>query len=287
MDPLTLVLIVAGIAWSTAAPDQRTLRATRGTVGAVRAVHHGAVDHLRSEWANGGARAKKRTERRKKWAKHPVGQVALLGEWAGIYGWRAGRSVVRATRAGLVHAPSAYRSAAQAAVDRRAARGPGRLQRWATSRVDRTTRIVDQDVHAVDQDDMSGPDGPARCDDAVTGMDGDGDVRETDLQGVDDLRQEVHEASGALETMRCDIGAVCEWASSLPDRMSAAGWGTDGISGGVAHVSEVAGSSILEAIDQIEEALNALLGAVGDAESVGDAAGAQGAHGDVSSFKGQ
>ena len=140
MDPLTLLVVAAGIAWVTAAPDRHTLTASRGTVGAARAAGRAAWQQARTDLDHQprptrGPRRHQRTGRTARaWRRWNATSTGRATRAVGRGVVRAGTITGRAVRAGASAAPTGWNTAATAAV----ARQTERHTRRARPGLDRT-----------------------------------------------------------------------------------------------------------------------------------------------------
>jgi hypothetical protein len=109
-----------------------------------------------------------------------------------------------------------------------------------------------------------------------------------DVTTVGRLQQAARQADVLAEQVQAALQLVHAAASTLPDRLAAADWGTDDITNAGTAVGEAVGGSQLDsaALTGLLEQLDAMDGAVGAAEQLGAEVLARRADGAAEAFAG-
>jgi hypothetical protein len=106
----------------------------------------------------------------------------------------------------------------------------------------------------------------------------------TELSNIDDYEKELKAVEAATALVAEAMDSVRKWAANLPERWSAAGWGTAGLDRSVQNIAETVGALKMPAV---AETFAAARTEVTKARSLGEAAEAVKARGKTEAFRGQ
>lgn len=315
------ILIAMAIAYLVVAPDRATLTATRGLAGAARASIEAATrphrtlpgERRRSRssskprggvsrpvaildgWRDGVASARKaRDERRDLWSR----SSRVGGRVAGGVGSLAGgiRTTVRSRR----HGDTSSSNTADAASDHVGIQ-PARRS-WTAANLVRRFRPTT--AHQHDTPEIPGtpktpvgsatpepPSPPAEPTGPATDASTTTPTRKanpmalagTELSNLDEVASEVKAAEAAMQELGTALVEFKKWAANLPDRWSGTNWGTRGLDAAISDLADVV--SALRSPENVLEQLASVRTEVQKARTVGEAAEAARARGDVSSFR--
>lgn len=110
-------------------------------------------------------------------------------------------------------------------------------------------------------------------------------TKPTELSNVDDLVREIAAARATAEMIDAANAQLKKWARNLPERFAAADWSTEGLEGAVADLADA--TAALKGSGAVLGKLSAVEREAGHARTVGEAAAAAGARGDLRSFTGE
>jgi hypothetical protein len=106
----------------------------------------------------------------------------------------------------------------------------------------------------------------------------------TELSNIDEYEKELKAVEAAVGLVAEAMDSVRKWGKNLPERWSAAGWGTAGLDRSVHNIAETIGALKMPAV---AEAFSAARGEVTKARDLGEAVDAVKARGKTEAFKGQ
>lgn len=309
MSALVLaVLVVAVIAYGAAAPDGRTLHATRAGGAAVGLA---AADGWSALTAGARARAGAawRREPTSRWWRRTRKVLRGTGGALGAT-WRAvraaGRGAQRGWRAGweyadrvehdrrVVAAARDYDRAVEAGDAERLARAQQRLtdlgETLPTVPMTDPEGTTDSPGQPAEGDAEPGPTEPANGADEAppkgdTMADNPLSVRRTELATPQDLATEARAVLDLLNQAAQLLGAVSQWGVDLPDRYAAAPWGTRHVGHCVGEVSDVIGTLDPAAEISAAEALAGLQVAIGNIRTLTEQVDSQSATGQAEAFR--
>lgn len=109
-------------------------------------------------------------------------------------------------------------------------------------------------------------------------------IARTELAGVDELASEVQAAVSTIEALSTAVADLKAWSGTLPDRWAGAAWSTERLDAAVQAVADAVAA--LQTPDEVLEQLLDLAAAITQARTVGEAAAAAGARGDLDAFRG-
>lgn len=303
------VVVVAVIAYGAAAPDGRTLHATRAAGAAVGLAAADGWSAL-TEGVRARAGAAWKREPKSRWWR--ITRKVMRGT-AGALGatWRAGRAAgrgaARGWRAGwayadrvehdraVVAAARDYDRAAQAGDAEQLARAQQRLADLGETLP--TVPVADPAGTAdppgpqtAEGDAEPGPTEPARgADEAPPKGDTMADnligIRRTELATPQDLNVEARAVLDVLNQVANLLGAASQWAVDLPDRYATAPWGTGPIAARVTEVAETISAWDVKGEIAATEALAGLQVAISGTRTLTEQADAHRATGSADAFR--
>jgi hypothetical protein len=106
----------------------------------------------------------------------------------------------------------------------------------------------------------------------------------TELSNIDDYEKELKAVEAAVQLMAEAMTSVRTWAVNLPDRWTAANWGTAGLDRSVADIAETVGALRMPAV---AETFSIAKSEVTKARGLGEAAASVQARGKTEAFRGQ
>ncbi|HWD83267.1 MAG TPA: hypothetical protein VG497_30415 [Kribbella sp.] len=106
----------------------------------------------------------------------------------------------------------------------------------------------------------------------------------TELSNIDEYEKELKAVEAAVRLVAEAMDSVRKWGKNLPERWSAAGWGTAGLDRSVQDIAETIGDLKMPAV---AEAFAAARAQVTKARDLGEAVDAVRARGKTEAFKGQ
>jgi len=283
-----IVVALAGTAWAAAAPDEVTLRTTRGTASAVLTGTTGFGRSLREQWRTAGPRrARLRTARRNRWHKTKTGRVALAGEHGLVLTARLIKSLAVATRDGARQAPAAYRTGATRATERRLARRTDQAATPTSTALDHrkddtqpTKNQPQTDQHHEQEPQMPTPTRMSQV--AATGNP---TTHPTDPQHLID---QITTWRAYAELWQTDFDDAQAWAAALAEGFAGADdaeWSTKDLRSAAAHLQEtLATLNPTQFLAGFNDSLIAMDAAADAAINLGDHAASVGAEGRVDAF---
>jgi hypothetical protein len=104
----------------------------------------------------------------------------------------------------------------------------------------------------------------------------------TELSNIEDVKTELETTEAAMEDLITALELVQKWAQNLPDRWEGAKWGTAGLDTAVNNIADVIGSLKMP---DVMETFAAAKKEIRKARTVGEAADAAGARGNLDGFR--